>query len=219
VVSVTILELSNFDAAFGEIGAKVGPRTGPNKRSQEEKEWYVIRRFLGPAIARGIFRLPLVINKSFPPEPDFVVRHDRGHALIEITEATSPEDQKEMTLQEQTDEPILLGELGGRFAGGGSEPEHLWVSDIVDAIKRKATKSIFSSLGAGRHLVIYPNSNASSLIFDHENERRAFSLLASAIDSKRTALSQVANGCAVHILAKDYVFFDVLGKSTRRRRK
>jgi hypothetical protein len=215
--SINIAKLEEFDAAFGKLGAKGGSRTGPNRRTQDEEEWYIVRRFLKEAIAAEIFQLPLTIQKSHPPEPDFAVEYS-GRALIEITEATNEADQREMTRLELSDKPILLGELGGRFEGGGGEPGHLWSSDIVEAIERKERKSIFSTASVDRHLVVYPNSNASFLIFDEEDELRAFSILLNLIDTKRSKLSQIANGCLVHILSKEHVFFDILGEARRRRR-
>jgi hypothetical protein len=215
---IEIVTLEQFDVAFGELGAKVGPRTGPHKRTQDEKEWYVLRRFLKEGVHGRRFKLPLVVRKGVPPEPDFVIEGPQ-RALIEITEATSEADQREMTRQEFSDRAILLGELGGRFEGGGGEPGHLWASDIVEAIKRKKNKSIFSCQGMRRHLVIYPNSNASALLFSDKDERRAFALLVSLIDPEWDELSRVANGCSVHILGKDYVFSDVLARATRRRRR
>jgi hypothetical protein len=218
LMPITIVQRDDFEAAFGALGAKVGPRLGIKKRDHDEKEWYVVRRFMKEAIAQKMFLPPLTIEKGHPPEPDFIVQH-KSKVLIEITEATNGADQREMTLLELSDKPILLGELGGRFEGGGGEPGHVWSSDIVEAIERKETKTIFSSTSAERHLVIFPNSNASTLIFNDKDELRAFSILRKAIDERRSKLTRITNGCFVHVLGKDYVFFDVLGRGTRRRRK
>jgi hypothetical protein len=215
---IKMTSLEEFDLAFGELGTAVGPRTGRNKRSHDDKEWYVVRRFLKDAIAKGLFHAPLSINKGHPPDPDFVVDHKRGCALIEITEATDAADQREMTLSESHSRPILLGELGGRFHGGAVEPGHLWASDIVEAIERKTEKSVFLRSILDRHLVIYPNSNASFLISNDADERRAFSILLNVIEVEREKLSKIVNGCLVHVLGKGYTFFDVLDKASRCRR-
>jgi len=217
--SITITKFEDFDLCFGDLGAKVGPRIGPNKRTQDQKEWYVVRRFLKEAISARKFQLPARVERGHPPDPDFLVVGNLMRALIEITEATSEADQREMTLQEYTNEPILLGDLGGRFRGGGGEPGHLWASDVVEAIERKKEKSIFSTKNVERHLVIYPNSNASFLIFNDEDERRAFALLANLIDDKREELSRIVGECSVHILGKKYIFFNVAAKAVRRRRR
>jgi hypothetical protein len=216
--SVAIRKIDDFDSAFRELGAKVGPRTGRNKRTQDEKDWYVLRCYLQQAIAAKKFSLPLVVTRGSPPAPDFSLEHKRGSAVIEITEATNNADQREMTLGELRGVPYLLGELGGRFEGGGGEPGHLWASDILEAVERKRSKSIFLLRNTDRHLVIYPNSNASSLISDDEGERRAFSILLDRIDAKRQELKKLANGCFVHVLGKSHIFFNVLGPPLVRRR-
>jgi hypothetical protein len=216
--SVTIARLDEFEIAFGELGAKVGPRLGTKKRTHDEKEWYVIRRFLDEAIARKLFSLPLTVEKGHPPAPDFLVR-DKREAFVEITEATDEADQREMTLIELSDKWILHGELGGRFNGGGGNPGPTWASDIVKAVERKKGKSIFAPTSSERHLIIYPNSNASALIFSREDEVSAFSTLLNVINPRRSELLRITNGCLVHILGKEYVFFDVFGRATRRRRK
>ncbi len=40
---ITISSIKDFDVAFGQIGLKVGPRTGLNKRTKDEKEWFVVQ--------------------------------------------------------------------------------------------------------------------------------------------------------------------------------
>lgn len=211
---VEISQLAEFDAAFGIIGAKVGPRVGPDKRTQDSKEWFVLRHFMAHALHAGIFRLPMSLEKANPPKPDFVVKYGEtdGVALIEITEATNPADQKEMTEFEKSNETIMhLGDFGGRFSGGASQPKFAWASDILGAVIRKQGKSIYSPLMGERHLIIYPNSNASALLFDEEDERDAFEFLESAVGEQRKSYTQLVNGCMVHILGKEHVCFDLLG--------
>jgi hypothetical protein len=213
--AITIAKLEEFHGAFGELGAKVGPRRGNNRRTQDDKDWYVVRRFLKEAIVAKRFQLPLKIERGHPPEPDFAVEYRRTRAMVEITEATNEADQREMTLQEVIERPILLGELGGRFKGGAGEPGHVWTSDVVEAIERKVKKTIFFNSSPERHLVIYPNSNASALISSREDERRAFALLLGVLNTKRANLERCTNGCLLHVLGKEYIFFDILGKAVR----
>jgi len=212
---IEIRHLAGFDAAFGELGLKVGPRTGVAKRTQADKEWYVVRRFLNAALRAGICIAPVTVEKLDPPAPDFGLRSESGAVtgLIEITEATHPGDQREMTEIERSDEPALLGEFGGRFADGASQPGWEWATDILDAVDRKTGKAIYVSSATSRHLVIYPNSNASFLIFNKKEERSAFAILFDSIASKRQKLIGLVNGCAVHVLGKDHVCFDVIGKA------
>jgi hypothetical protein len=214
-----ISDVTRFDDVFGNLGLKVGPRTGPDRRTKEQKEWYVVRRFLKGAISENIFGIPLLLEKGREPFPDFVLQHDGASIFIEITEATHPDDQREMTEIEKSDrEAILLGELGGRFSGGLGNPGYPWADDIIDAIERKSGKSIFVSKNEVRHLVIYPNSNASTLIFDPKDERDAFSIFLTKLNERRAALLDLVNGCDVHVLGKWNLFFHILKMPILRRR-
>src|SRR5258708_2144000 len=179
-MSVPVVEISSledFNSAAASLGLPVGPRTGPGRRTKEKKEWYVALGFLKEAIPAGIFELPITIRNGCPPEePDFVVMRRSTTdviALIEITEATDEADQKEMTASELSRETTLLGEFGGRFSDGASRPGLVSASDSGDAIKRKDGKVTFRSSAAVRHLVVYPNSSASGLLFGEGDDGEA----------------------------------------------
>ena len=214
---IQILSLGDIVTATELVGSPVGPRTGPNRRTKEKKEWYVALGFLKNAISAQIFVLPIAVRNGCPPEePDFVVMR-RGTkdpiALVEITEATDEADQREMTTSELSEEPAtLIGEFGGRFAGGASRPGLVWASDIADAIKRKECKVIFKDSPVARHLIVYPNSNASILLFDEEDEVEAIGNLSDQIAKEFKLLLQITNGCSVHVLGKYHVCIDVTGE-------
>jgi len=141
---ITITDIQKFEEEFGTLGLKVNPRTGANKRTQDDKEWYVIRVFLKCALMNGRFQLPLKVCKQSPPAPDFMLSHRSGAVVIEITEATSEADQRDMTLSERRNEPSLLGSDGGRFPGGivGDQAERVFAADVLRAILRKRSKSV-----------------------------------------------------------------------------
>ncbi|MGY8632126.1 hypothetical protein RAD15_06485 [Bradyrhizobium sp. 14AA] len=211
---VEITSPSDLDAAFGDLGTNIGPRTGANKRTQEAKEWFVLRHFLSAALRVQMFELPIAISKTEPPAPDFTSRLGIAGraALIEITEATHPDDQREMTEFERSGKSLmLLGDFGGRFADGASQPKVAWASDILDAILRKRDKSICTSDASDRHLVIYPNSSASQLLFDEGDEREAFAHLRRRLETERAGYSEALNGCRVHVVGKLLVGFDLTG--------
>jgi hypothetical protein len=204
--------MRDFDRVFGDVGFKVGPRTGKNKRTKEQKEWFVVRNFLKTAVPADLFRLPLSVEQVPPPEPDFLLRNVGCVVRMEITEATDESDQREMTEIEKSGEhAVLLGELGGRFKGGASEPGYEWSSDIIAAIERKAVKSIAAQSGSKGHLVIYPNSNAAFLLTEFEDECRAFEIFRADV-AARQRIAQAGNYFFVHILGSEAVFVDVLGK-------
>jgi hypothetical protein len=167
----TLEDLERITASVGQVG----PRTGPSKRNKQQKEWYVLRRFLEKAISADIFKLPIAGRNGCPGiEPDFVLMRagtTNVVGLVEITEATDETDQRERTAFEHCGKSMmLLGAFGGRFSGGAARPGITWASDIVDAIKRKKGKVIFEHSPAHRHLIVYPNSNASLLLSDEGGE-------------------------------------------------
>lgn len=212
--TVRITRPEDFELAFGSLGAKVGARIGPNKRTQDEEEWFVLRRFMARTLGTEIFGFPVVFEKAHPPKPDFAVRYGEEDkwALIEITEATDPKDQREMTRFAKSNKSAsLLGEFGGRFVEGASQPKFAWASDILDAIARKQQKSICSTLTGERHLIVYPNSNASFLLFDEADEREAFAHLRSSVSARGSGYAQALNGCRVHVLGKEIVCVDLFG--------
>jgi hypothetical protein len=209
---VNISDLAGFCAAFGSLGSRVGCRTGEDKRTQDDKEWFVVRRFLKVALREGILKTPISIQKQNPPLPDFGLKFGKATAFLEITEATDPADQKEMTGFELSGNSAMpVGARGGRFLGGLSRPELPWASDVIDAINRKSRKAIFEKSDIGRHLVIYPNSNAANLIYDAEDEHAAFGFLGELIETDLDDYIRTANGCFVHVLGKELVGFDILG--------
>jgi hypothetical protein len=214
-----ISSLQDLERVTASVGP-VGPRTGPDKRTKDQMEWYVLRRFLEKAIPTGIFGLPLAIRRGCPPkEPDFVLMHagtTDAIGLVEITAATHEADERGMKEFERSGERMaLLGRFGGRFPRGEARPGLAWASDIIDAIKGKATKVIFKSSLTPRHLIVYPSSNAKRLLGDQEgqegkNEREAIGHLRQAIDHAGN-LARVTNGCHVHVLGMRHICVDVVG--------
>lgn len=218
--TVNVPDLVGLCAAFGPLGSRVGPRTGRDKRTQDETEWFVVRRFLKVALREGILKAPISIQKQNPPLPDFGLQFGDDIAHLEITEATDPADQREMTAFERSDKSMmLLGEFGGRFSDGASQPGRTWASDVIDAINRKRGKAIFKISDAGCHLIIYPNSNASALVNDAEDERAAFGFLGELIETNLSEYLEATNGCLVHVLGKELVGFDILGSAQLARRE
>src|SRR5262245_24664468 len=213
-----IWSLADLDRVTASVG-QVGPRTGRAKRTKKQMEWFVLSQFLEKAIPDGIFKLPIAGRNGSRAgeEPDFVLMRAGTNeviALVEITEATNEADQREMTKFERSGERMaLLGHSGGRFPRGAARPGLAWASDIVAAIKRKASKVIFKHSPAVRHLIIYPNSNASFLLSDQDDqdEQEAINYLREAIDIAGNDLAKVTNGCLVHVLGKRHICINVVG--------
>jgi hypothetical protein len=212
VTSVTINDAVSFEDAFGTLGLKVNPRTGANKRAQDDEEWFIIRRFLRAAVDNGKFEVPFNVRKQDPPAPDFAIEQKNSIVLIEITEAGARSDHREMTISEGDEEPTLLGEHGGRFKGGivGDQAERTWSSDVLRAIRRKRSKQILARHEPCRHLVIYPNFPAIVSM----DEQEALGILQEAAARNSASLSRALNGCEVHILGSGGIMFNILAAST-----
>jgi hypothetical protein len=201
----------DLDSIGQAVGLPVGPRKG---RSKEKKEWYVLLNFLKSAVPAGIISLPVSVRNGVPPdEPDFIAhRGDLTVGWIEITEATDEADQKGMTAFENSGKlAALVGEFGGRFSDGAARPGLVWATDVVKSIKRKRGKAIYRSVPVPRHLLIYPNSNASFLLFDQDDERDAVDDLRAEVMKYDSALARLANACSIHILGAYLICFDLLG--------
>jgi len=75
---------------LGLIGTWVGPRTGPDKRTQGQKEDYALRRLLAAWRVEGAIKWPATVKAetTTDKEPDFTVELPNGRTLgIEVTEA------------------------------------------------------------------------------------------------------------------------------------
>jgi len=203
---------NDLDRIGQAVGLPVGPRTG---RTKEKKEWYVLLNFLKGAIPAGMFNLPISVRSGTPPdEPDFVLfRGDATVGWIEITEATDEADQKGMTAFERSGKSAaLVGEFGGRFPDGAARPGLVWAADVAASITRKSGKAIYQSARVPRHLLIYPNSDASFLLFDQDDEREAVDDLRTEVIKYDGRLTLLVNGCAVHILGGYLICIDALGE-------
>ena len=152
--------------AFGERGlslAHFASRTDRHKAGHGiEEEIYLLRRYLSTLEASGELQYPFDVCKS--ERPDFLLTDHRGYCLgLEVTEATTMADQREMTLAGRKDTPTRLGNLGGRYRNGadGDIPERDVVADVLRATRRKSESFRKSDLPV--EILIYANSNASFL--------------------------------------------------------
>jgi hypothetical protein len=168
------------------------------------------------AIRTGHIRTPLALEKRNPPDPDFILIDSPTTGVvggIEVTEATVEEDQRERSAFERSGRRMMrVGDFGGRFPRGASQPGKAWAVDVIYAIQRKKGKAIFDAARTSRHLVVYPNSNASLLLAEKKDELNAIGYVQTELDNRRDGLVQITNGCSVHILGAYYVFLDILGQ-------
>jgi hypothetical protein len=160
---------------FDTLGASVGPRRGPDRRTKDQKEWYCLRRYLLTLAAHDRLSYPLDISKS--ERPDFIV----GSRGVEVTEATEEDWQRELTESEASKGDCLTeAKLIGDDGFVGEQPEIDWCAAVTRAVNSKVDSLNSPSYPvASCDLLIYVNSRMSLIV----DELRAIEVLAEA--SKR----------------------------------
>lgn len=143
---------------LGTIGAWVGPRTGPNKRTQGQKEDYIFRRLLVAWKESGRLSFPITVRATADEgyEPDYVLEKPDGTTLgVEITEAGEENYQAWLTSIER--QPT-----GGQRAH--LVPFEPLEQEVADQI-RSAIEAKISKFDRGWyrgptdcHLVVYDNT-------------------------------------------------------------
>ena len=173
--NINVRDTLSLVEAFGERGLDLShfrTRTARKRASNGlEEELYILRRYLFTLDAAGLLHYPLNLSKS--ETPDFVGAAGEEALGLEITEATSTADQREMTLRERSGEPALLGTYGGRYKGGirdgappdrGRRADRDLTSDVLKAVRRKRALPYKT---AKVDLVLYANGNAN-MVSDFE---------------------------------------------------
>ena len=151
---------SKFTDELGALGAWVGPRTGSAKRTQEQKEDYVLRRVLVALRRQGQLTFPFAVRASKQARelPDYVFTDASGCWGLEVTEAGSEDHQKMMTELE----------VNSRKAGAEAKPLIRAPLDDEDGIKelRHAIQCKTEKLASGWYgsvptcdLAVYDNTN------------------------------------------------------------
>ena len=120
--------VATFADDIGAFGESVGPRTGPDKRNQNDKEDYVLRRLLTAWKYAGRLDFPLEFRRGYPRrnEPDFVLNWTDRSLGIEITEAGEEAYQAWLTSREKE--------------GGGMAPEPLPI--LTDRTAREVLRAL-----------------------------------------------------------------------------
>lgn len=208
-MTITKLELSNnsdVPEAFGSLGAGVGPRRGPDRRTKDQKEWYCLRRYLVALAAHGSLQFPLKIIKS--ERPDFMIDAPHGKHGIEVTEATEEGWQRELTESEagKDDEPA-----GAQLIGGdgfvGELPERDWCAAVIRAINCKIDSLSRPDYPASScDLLVYVNSRTSIVV----DEARAIKVLAEATEFELDRWEACARLRRVAVLANRHILPDLI---------
>jgi hypothetical protein len=160
---------SSFVDDLGLFGEWVGPRTGPLKRTQGQKEAYVLRRLLVALRAVGGLSYPTLIRAVPTGEqgpsrlPDFVMKEGPGAAMgMEIVEAGEEDYQRWLTHDADNRTATLPDDLGASTRRTADE--------IFRALEKKVEK-----FDQGHYrgmtlvdLTIYDNSSWGSFLDKRE---------------------------------------------------
>jgi hypothetical protein len=194
-VRLDIADADGLAGGFGKLGTYVGPRIGSNSRTQEQKEWWCIRRYIFTLADARELAFPISVSKA--ERPDFRCKFGERQVGVEVTEATAQRDQRELTMIDKQNEMVLRGSLGGRFpnGAGGDGPERTWLADVLRAARMKA-RSVrnYPDPVPEYVLLLYSNSNAASLIFDWQ---RAFPNVGPANERLWKSLTRSVTSIAV----------------------
>jgi hypothetical protein len=139
-------------ASTSELADKFG-RAGlrATHYKKEEKELFLLRRYLFTLAANQLLPFPLRAVRS--ERPDFFISlGGEPPVALEVTEGTNGADAKERSLARKIGGIHLIGQYGGRGHGGfsGDKPERLWCADVIRALRRKLKKPYAKGLSADR---------------------------------------------------------------------
>ena len=184
---------------LGSIGASVGPRTGPNKRSKGDKEDYVLRRLLAAWRLSEQLRFPVEIHAERDRDncPDFVlVWPDGGTLGVEVTEAGEEQYQRWLTETEDRTEPE--GVVHVPFEASTSRT----VEELVRAVSKKVQKYDQGSYRGPTacQLIVYDNTSWGGFLDKPE-----------LIDGVRAHSNLAGRFNQVHLVFGERVVLDVWG--------
>jgi len=187
--------------ALGPFGLWVGPRTGPNKRTQAEKEAYVARRLIVALVRAGDQPMPLTVEVSEddPSLPDFVLINGSGQRWgLEVTEAGDPSYQAWLTNSER-EQDSADGEL---FDISCTETIEEWRRVLFKKEARIQGGAYSSVLEC--ELAIYDNTKASGFL----DLKKLVEMFRQSTDAPKACKR-------VHIVKDMTVCLDALGQGNR----
>lgn len=188
---------------LGSVGAWVGPRTGPDKRTQGQKEDYVLRRLLVAWKQIGLLACPLDITAATdePGQPDFLITWPKGETLgVEVTEAGEEDYQALLTRTESetAQEAQLMSKDG--YAGDG--PTRMAANDIRDAIAKKV---------AGYNQGKYREPDSCDLVVFDNSETGWWSDKQRVLNAVGRPGDLLGRFRQIHLVIDEIVYLDVFG--------
>lgn len=163
-VKVYAVSPEELPHGFGNLGMKLGRRSGPGARTDEERQWWCLRRYLFTLRAVAEPEYPIFVLKG--ERPDFRCSFGSRRLGIEIAEA-SPHDQRKRRDFQRTGATAFLGTFRARTAA-----ERLWKADVLRTVRAKALKIAHYEPLPTYTILLYSKSHAAqltdhwSLVFD-----------------------------------------------------
>ncbi|MEX2647652.1 MAG: DUF29 domain-containing protein [Alphaproteobacteria bacterium] len=205
---LTLRTHDSFSEDLGSVGEWVGPRIGPRKRDQEQKEEFVLHRLLVAWRDAGALSFPVevrAVDRRLQGSwrlPDFVLQQGAGGDIgLEVTEAGEERHQRWMTKLERS--------RGAQHVP--DEDDDLSTTRTVDEFKRAiASKSKVlnegSYGGVGQcDLVVYDNTHSGGFLDKPD-----------ILDELRRSNELGGQFRQVHLVFASMVFVNVFGDSPRR---
>lgn len=189
-----------FGEDIGPVGVWVGPRTGPDKRTQDQMEEYILRRLLVAWKVSGCLSFPVVVHaeRGRDAEPDFVLSWPNGKTVgIEVTEAS--EENYQAWLTKEAHSPSGEG-VPHNLSTDRTLKE---LARAITAKNRKYDRGWYQAPDAC-DLVVYDNT-ASGGFLDKSG-------LIESLTKKNDLRGQFRQ---VHIVFEAFVFLDVFGEQKR----
>lgn len=194
----TFSSAADFSNDLGSTGAWVGPRTGDSKRTQGQKEDYLIRRLLVAWRRKNNLPFPFTIfaADNEPKQPDFVLTDSRNRKIgIEVTEAGTEEWQEELTQLEQCQkEGKYVAEKVSPYDSPKTAIEE--IRTAIEGKTKKAEKGWYQDCPCD--LLVYDNTSS----FERITKKDVPDIGASGL---QTPFRQV------HLISGNFVYTDVLG--------
>lgn len=183
-----------FSETLGGIGAWVGPRLGPDRRTKEQRELFCLRRYLVALKLRQQLSYPFTVTHlAAGAGPDFLLRFQGQSPVgLEVTEASDEAHQREMTESEDSGD-LCMHEIW---------PEEV-IEAIGDAIRKKLNKGADGCYGREGpcDLLIYDNTRSGDFV-DYPGA------VLNALHAPN-GWSEIFR--RIHILCGETIHFDVFG--------
>ena len=201
-------DLQTLIQCLRAVGQSVGPRTGPDRRSKEDKELFVFRRYAATLAAHGKWPLPCSVTMG--ESPDFMIAFPGGERGLEVTEATTEAFQRWLTRSES--QPDLCDEPDDGSVG--DIPEREWCKDVVDAIEAKV-RLIHGYRPARHHDIVIYSSHPTDVVRKVAGRHTGHNLLQELAAQHASSWRLETRLGTIGVIDDKTLIYDLLGSCER----